>query len=269
MLQLNAAAFYKAVSTLSHARGAVYVHTLRESPGLHQPMKNFQQDEALANLNELQGQLIIMDAEVARIALDELLAKLEQPVSHKELGDELSIIDETLRRELSLKKIFVLERGNAKYFDPVEPIFGKEVQAQFSSSLFEIDEAGKCLALSRPTASVFHLMRIMEIGIRAITKCLGILDTVKPAERNWAIILRKIKEAMDARNVSGWTNADDKETFSGFYASLDAVKVAWRNPTMHVENKYTEEEAQHVFDVVRGFMNVIASRMDENGLPVA
>src|SRR5271170_1621727 len=49
--------------------------------------------------------------------------------------------------------------------------------------------------------------------------------------------------------------------------SLDAVRVAWRNTTMHVENKYTQEEAENIFIAVKGFMKKLASRCDENGDP--
>jgi hypothetical protein len=38
---------------------------------------------------------------------------------------------------------------------------------------------------------------------------------------------------------------------------------------MHVEKTYTEEQANHVFAVVRGFMEKVASRLDENGQPLA
>jgi hypothetical protein len=41
------------------------------------------------------------------------------------------------------------------------------------------------------------------------------------------------------------------------------------NPTMHVESKYTDEEAEHIFIAVRGFMKKLASRMDESGQPLA
>jgi hypothetical protein len=53
------------------------------------------------------------------------------------------------------------------------------------------------------------------------------------------------------------------------YALLDAVKDAWRNPTMHIETKYTPEEASNIFATVRGFMKKVAGRMDENGEPKA
>ena len=36
---------------------------------------------------------------------------------------------------------------------------------------------------------------------------------------------------------------------------------------MHVDKKYTEEEAEQIFSVVTSFMKKIASRMDEQGCP--
>ena len=38
---------------------------------------------------------------------------------------------------------------------------------------------------------------------------------------------------------------------------------------MHVENKYTDAEAEHLFVAVKGLMTKLASRMDEGGLPLA
>jgi hypothetical protein len=133
-----------------------------------------------------------------------------------------------------------------------------------------VDEGGKCCALSRDTAAIFHLMRAMEIAIRACAKCLAIADSLKPSERNWGDILRHVKEKIDQKNAAkNWTNLSDREFFESAYASLDAVRVAWRNTTMHVENKYNPDEALHIFGAVQGFMKKIASRMDEQGLPLA
>jgi hypothetical protein len=85
--------------------------------------------------------------------------------------------------------------------------------------------------------------------------------------------LGSIKNDLDAHSgqapAKNWTIAGDKEFFEGSYATLDAVRVAWRNTTMHVEKKYTEDEAEHIFGAVRGFMKQLASRCDENGEPKA
>jgi hypothetical protein len=101
-------------------------------------------------------------------------------------------------------------------------------------------------------------MRVMEIGIRTAARCLGIPDPTKPADRNWGNILRAIKANLDAHGGQSptkmWTTASDK---------------AWRNPTMHVEIKYTNDEAEHVFVAVRDFTMKLASRCDENGDPKA
>jgi hypothetical protein len=45
-------------------------------------------------------------------------------------------------------------------------------------------------------------------------------------------------------------------------AHLHAVKVAWRNPTMHIVNQYTPEQAEEVFNAVRGFMRHLASKLE-------
>jgi hypothetical protein len=188
------------------------------------------------------------------------------------LQDILSEIQGRLRDELENTLMFCI-RENAEYFEPKEPLFGKEFEDKFAThGIFELDEAGKCLALGRDTAAVFHLMRIMEIGIRAVAKSLGIPDPIKPSNRNWHQILKSIKDENDARvarKAKSWKDQRDKEFFVSAYVSLDAVRVAWRNPTMHIENKYTPDEAGNVFLAVRGFMKKLASRMDENGQPVA
>lgn len=149
-------------------------------------------------------------------------------------------------------------------------VFGPVVELKFPSASYDIVEAARCLALRRSTACAFHLMRVVEIGLDATRKCLAIPDPVKNAERNWGHALRRIKSAMEERQTGDpkWSGVD-ATFFAETYAYLDAVRQAWRNSTMHVERKYTEEEAEHLFAVVKGFMKAIASRLDEAGEPLA
>jgi hypothetical protein len=173
---------------------------------------------------------------------------------------------------LGENRFFQIDKKHTKFYEPLDPPFGQTVANKFPSmAVFEIDEAAKCMALDRTTACVFHLMRALEIAIGATRRCLGISDPIKPADRNWAKILKLIKDAIDSRNVapSAWTVAHDAEFFAEIHVSLDAVKNVWRNATMHVENKYTEEEAQRIWDATRGLMMKLASRLDENGQPFA
>jgi glycosidase len=84
-------------------------------------------------------------------------------------------------------------------------------------------------------------------------------------------MLRKLKEECERRDAAQpaqWNNTD-KSYFSDAYVSLDAVRNAWRNTTMHVERISTEEDAHDIFNAVRSFMRKLAARMDEQGLPKA
>ena len=178
----------------------------------------------------------------------------------------------TMETELSLRLFYAIKPEHAPLMnDPAG--FGSEVADKFPSASYDIDEASRCLALGRYTAAVFHLMRIMEIGIRGMSRCLGVPDPIKQAERNWWAIQRKIKEAMEERGgnsaLKRWARPEDQAVFEDACAFLDAVRNAWRNATMHVENKYTDEEADTIYRAVKMFTRKLASRFDEAGQPLA
>lgn len=213
-----------------------------------------------------------LGAKITAMAVQEAEKSFSSPyTTWHNVKSRLDEIDNTLRRELSYATVLVLEPKEQAYFAAKEPLFGPDFESKFrTAGSFELDEASKCLALGRSTAAVFHLMRLMEIGIGATAKCLGIPDPIKPAQRNWGAILKSIKDAVDAK----WPSPADRmcgdgNLFEGIFASLDAVKNPWRNATMHIENKYTEDEAEHIFIAVKGFMKKLASRVDEDGSPLS
>jgi hypothetical protein len=277
MFQFNAAAFYKVTTTWRHIwtmlrergddqfdetpNGGVIV-TWVDDPIEIQSM----QDHA----RELRSSLLTLGTRQTSKSADRLIGTVSADrFTYPELASLLREIDSRLRDELSDITVLTLSDKEQGYFAPAEPLFGKEFEVAFPSALFELDEASKCMALGRDTAAVFHLMRCMEIGIRTIAKSLGVPDPVKGSDRNWSEMLKKIKLAMERKlNPPSW-NHGDREIFESAYGSLDAVRVAWRNPTMHVDSKYTNDEAEHIFVAVRGFMKKLASRMDEQGHPLA
>ncbi|MEA2978089.1 MAG: hypothetical protein QOF19_3609 [Alphaproteobacteria bacterium] len=225
----------------------------------------------IATLQEVAPLVVAAGARVTAFGIAEVIEDIKKNKNYTpgNISNRLVQLNVTLRRELSLMKSFCVEPAKESFFATAGSSFGDDFEKKFPSAIYELDEAGKCLALSRGTACVFHMMRMMEIGIRAVARCLSIPDPLKPAERNWGAILRTIKDARDGKSTAKNWKGKDKEDFEDFYASLDAVRVAWRNPTMHVENKYTDDEAEHVFVAVRGFMKKLSSRADEEGKPLA
>lgn len=174
----------------------------------------------------------------------------------------LDIMGDTPVREAKSKTFLVLPASDAVLYESKSPHFGKDVNDKFSNCKFEIDEAAKCLAVGRSTATVFHLMRAMENVLKSVAACLSVTP---PNTRNWGDWLRIIREER-LRRGSKWAEND---LFQDIWQRLDAVKDAQRNPTMHVETIYTEEEAKAIYELTKGFMKKIASRMDENGQPLA
>jgi hypothetical protein len=49
---------------------------------------------------------------------------------------------------------------------------------------------------------------------------------------------------------------------------LISVKQAWRNPSMHIDRRYTPEEAQEVFKAVRTFMRKLAQDLPKKPVPL-
>lgn len=230
---------------------------------------------ALQRFEGLKPHLEQLCASVTLLAVEDAIEELGRPyATWGHVKKHLDAIQDTLRRELTLVTLLTLTPQERSYFEPSAPLFGPDVAKKFPTECaFEIDEAGKCYALGRTTAAVFHLMRVMEVGLKAISACLGIPDPAKGSDRNWGKMLTAIHEEMDERTSKKggkkWNAAGDKELFQRLHASLDAIRAAWRNTTMHVEGKYMPAEGEAIFVSVKMFMTALAARCDETGSPLA
>jgi hypothetical protein len=217
-----------------------------------------------------------LGATFSALSIKRFLEKLQNskalaPLIFEDVLKSIEDIDSRVKDEFEEIILLSLNSEGKEWFAPKAPLFGAEFESKFNTDgVFELDEAAKSLAVGRSTAAVFHLMRIMEIGIRAVARCLQIPDPMRPIERNWGCILEQIKKGIERR----WPTVADRmhgdgATLEALYASLDAVKNPFRNSTMHVDKKYTGDEAKNIFATVKGFMDRVASRMDEDGQPLA
>lgn len=221
------------------------------------------------NLNETIKELNLRTTSLCISECVDALSRRKISWTYDQTSMHIMVIGVTLRRELNLMKTFCIEPKYDGYFEYDFKTALPGFEIAFPSAVFEVDEAGKCHALGRSTACVFHLMRAMEIAVRSVAKCLGIPDPTTGNDKNWGAMLSKIKAEITARQNPPRWSGNDKDIFSSIYVSLDAVRVAWRNTTMHIENKYTEDEAEHIFVAVRGLLKSMAMRMDETGQPLA
>jgi hypothetical protein len=208
-------------------------------------------------------------ARASNIAATRLKNALEsnEKFTWTDLRSAMVDIDSRLRDELTLVKLFVLSDQESLALGSGQSLLGEFVSDRFPSMLFEIEEAAKCLALGRSTASAFHSMRALEVTIRALAAFLQIPDPTKPAERNWAVVLGAIKAKIDERYpAKSRMPGSEGAKVEALYATLDAIKNPWRNATMHTENVYQPHEANHILQCVNVFVLNLAQLCDENGV---
>jgi len=109
---------------------------------------------------------------------------------------------------------------------------------------------------------VFHLMRVLEIGLCALANRFGV-----PSDRaNWNTIIERIEKALrdmpdDPNRKADWK--EDQEFYSKAASHFMFVKDAWRNHAMHRRAKYTDEEAKTLLMNVRAFMAQLALKLSE------
>ncbi len=96
--------------------------------------------------------------------IKDALSKSPTPQELRELLRELrNRLEDDLRRA----QFYYVRPDWVPYYTADEP-FGQIVWLSFPMARDDIEAAGKCLALGQGTACVFHLMGVMEIGLRAL-----------------------------------------------------------------------------------------------------
>jgi len=190
----------------------------------------------------------------------------EQPPTYHWMIETTRHLRKLMQREMKGKVFLYITPEKAKFFPTEKSQYplNEQVFDSFPSATYDTNEAAWSLATSRSTAAVFHLMRILEIGLGRLGKEFG----VSLAYTNWEPALREIESKIrEMHKDPSWKDRADCKEQQEFYAQAAShfgiLKDAWRNYTMHARGKYTEEEAELIFSNVKAFMQKLASRLSE------
>jgi hypothetical protein len=146
------------------------------------------------------------------------------------------------------------------------PPFSRDVLDAFPSATYDIREAGNCLAVECNTASVFHLMRVAEYGMRALAWDRRIKIARGPIElATWEDVIRELEKSEQQISQYPKSLARDAQYdfFHGVMMDLRAFKNAFRNQVMHTRSVYSNTEAVAIYERVSSFMNLLSSRITE------
>jgi hypothetical protein len=233
------------------------------------PIDKDARENAIEKLTPIDAEFRKIGMEVTADTIKALIESLREdskPRNFQWLLDQIAAVERLTERELRTKTFFYIYPEHAQFFPTQRNPYplGEDVFNKFPSCVYDTNEATWCLALSRSTASVFHLMRILEAGLSALGKKFG----VSLAHKNWAPALDEIEKKI--RNIHtdpNWQALPDCKKQQEFYSQAAShfgiLKDAWRNYTAHARGKYTQAEAEDIFRNVRGFMQKLATQLHE------
>ena len=273
MIQFSAYMFFFCGRALSEVRSDCFVASV---PNGDEPIFELVKKLDDISRNKAKKALGFMEIEFRKIGLiitaetaKELAEDLDKPSAMRNyqwLINQVESLEKLADKELSGKYFLYIPPEKAKFWPTMKKmdLFGKEVAAKFPSASFDIGNSGVCLATQMGTASVFHLMRVLEIGLTALGNVFG----VSMQNTNWAPAIDQIESKIrDMHKDPIWRAKPDCKEQQHFYAQsashFSILKDAWRNHAMHVRGKYTEDEAERIFETVKAFMRKLAERLKE------
>ena len=139
----------------------------------------------------------------------------------------------------------------------------EEIITRFPITLDDIEEARKCLALSRYAAAVFHSVQIVEHGMIALGEFMKVKDHLPGFTATTRELTRVLKLEYKDRD------AFQRRHFVFFEqvnAEIAPLQAAWRNKISHAEGKLTlltadfhPDVAEEIVMATRGLMRRLAT----------
>ena len=178
-------------------------------------------------------------------------------------SDNVKALHENIERELSCRfYVGIPENRKEEFCESLKK--WADIITRFPEATGDIEEMNKCYALSRYSASVFHSLLVMEHGLVALGKMLGVTD---PKE-GWDASCKKLAVIVDAGRRSNTTGLDF-EFLEQVNACIQTIKLAWRNKINHASGKpivmyggFEPYVAEETIAATRSFMRRLAQ-----GLP--
>lgn len=194
---------------------------------------------------------------------------MQGPIDWNGVNAHTRTLLELIRSELGTRSFCFIAKSKAKIVFEM-PESWKAIWGRFPSTKPDTEEAVYCYALERNTASIFHLMRVAEFGLRGLARHARIkLPKRKLLEwAQWQEVLKQIRLKVDDINLkakAGPAKDDLLDFYSGSLGQFYAFKDEYRNQVMHTRGTYDEFKAAGALHHVHGFMARLSARIDEKG----
>ncbi|MBW8284320.1 MAG: hypothetical protein K0M55_12010 [Rhizobium sp.] len=159
-----------------------------------------------------------------------------------------------INSEFKRKKLLEISDVRLGFWNKADS-YGLDFASVLPDAVPDIQEAARCLALERYTASAFHSVRSLEFGLEYLCSRVN----VTPKNPNWENVLNDLNSAVNNWANSGRPNwKQEQQAYSELTAHLRACKNAWRNYVMHRHAMYDYVQADAIFRASTMFLSDLA-----------
>lgn len=263
MLQLDTRPFLASLTMLSGALGQIttFIDARDAIPGATGVWSVKTRAQVLKAVQDLEASSEAHGLKVTRRLAEEAYKELSSRLAGDgwTFGPNLNSVRclieglvKTAVLEAEGRTFYCLPQSNDESIETADKLFGAQVCDVFPNAIYDIEEAGKCLAFSLWTACVMHCMRTLETALHRLAAHVGV-----PNHENWNKTLNEIEASL--RSLRKSVHGPEAEQWAADAGThLRFIKNAWRNDAMHGQAKYDDREAKRIFAETRSFMRTVA-----------
>jgi hypothetical protein len=227
------------------------------------------------NIARKQCDAVELPAALERIEKFQLAVRIG--ITYADLVNQTKVLVEAIEGELKYRRFAFVPTERAKALDKIDTDWAT-VQGRFPSAKPDIRAAVECYALDCNTAAVFHAMRVVEWGLRALCVSLGFRKLRQKFKKSgsisyipieyseWDTILNQLQPRIDAKINKikrGPLKQQQQEFYYPIVQDIRAIRDAWRNHVMHTRQDYEPKDADAILGHVKRLMNTLAIRVRE------
>jgi hypothetical protein len=185
--------------------------------------------------------------------------------TYSTIYSELRNLTDSIKSEMADRMLLVVPLERSSFFEH-PALFGPHINDKFKSAVDDIKAAGNCLAVDLNTAAIFHLMRVVEAGLRALARKERVKVKRGPLNyAEWGTIISAIELKLKGKTpkLPGQRRAEALEFTNGVLGEFNGFKDVWRNHVSHSRKSYDSKDGLQVYFKVSDFMKRLSSRVHE------
>jgi hypothetical protein len=239
-----------------------------EKEGEFYELKKDELQKISESLENLLDSLDVLNAKRAIESLELIYYKHDDIKYLRDLKKALISANLAILTDLDNVKMAYIPANRVEFFEQ-KKLFGNTVFRAFPEAREEIKDAGNCLAADLNTAAVFHLMRVVELGLRELAARLKAKALIKKLKQTkipidlgtWEEIITTLEKKLDDLRLLTRSHKREQkiEICLELLKEFRSIKDLWRNKVMHTRAIYDAKQAESAFEHVRNFMQKLES----------